>query len=144
MAEVMSSLESALALQERKDSLIFDRDLLSMGLDFGNQYIKDSSSGQPSFTYYDNDQHHREETNKSNQEIMDYSSKLHQIMRQVFTKIMRQESAAGINGNSWTITTAFTKIMRQVFPAKDRLSTSKPRYSSFLLLKWNSKHAYFL
>ncbi|KAM7461379.1 hypothetical protein LguiA_029500 [Lonicera macranthoides] len=65
MTEVMSSLESALALQERTASSIFDRNLLSMGLDFGNQDIEDSSSGQPSVTYYNSNQQNAEQTNKT-------------------------------------------------------------------------------
>ncbi|KAM7465400.1 hypothetical protein LguiB_012962 [Lonicera macranthoides] len=79
MAQVVFSLESALALQERNDSLIFDRNLLSTGLDFGNQDIEDTCSGQPSVTYYDSDQHHEEQTNKTEQESVDYSSTQHQI-----------------------------------------------------------------
>ncbi|KAM7461366.1 hypothetical protein LguiA_029487 [Lonicera macranthoides] len=114
MAEVVSSLESALALQERKDSSIFDRDLLSIGLDFGNQDIEDSSSGQPSVTYYDSGQQHREETNKTDQEIVDYSSKLHQITpssnnRDFYSSSMVMKNAfvettgpfGGQGGGSW-------------------------------------------
>ncbi|KAM7461365.1 hypothetical protein LguiA_029486 [Lonicera macranthoides] len=79
MAKVVSSLEYALALQERIDSSIFNPNRLSTGLDFGNQDIEDICSGQPLVTNYDSDQHHEEQTNKTDQEILDYSSKRHQI-----------------------------------------------------------------
>ncbi|KAM7461370.1 hypothetical protein LguiA_029491 [Lonicera macranthoides] len=102
MAEVVSSLESALALQERKD-----------------------------FNFR-SDQQHREETNKTDQEIVDYSSKLHQITPSSNNRGKQIKSAAGISGNSWTITTAFTKIMRQVFLGKDRLSTNIYDPSAFV------------
>lgn len=119
MAEVVSSLESALALQERTDPSMFDHDLLSLGLNFGSQDIEDSDSDQ---------QDHEEQTNKTHdQEIVDYSSNQHQITYFGNNRVM----ANGSSRNSWIKTTAFTKMVRQVFRGKDRLSTGKPRHSSF-------------
>ncbi|KAM7461372.1 hypothetical protein LguiA_029493 [Lonicera macranthoides] len=152
MAEVVSSLESALALQERKDSSIFDRDLLSMDLDFGNQDIEDSSSGQPSVAYYDSDQHNEEQTNKTDQEMVDYSSKRHQItdsssnrdfynpstvMKNVFVKTTGPFGGQG--GRSWD-DGAHTTIRKLIIYSSEVIESIQIEYDDNGLSKYSEMH----
>ncbi|KAM7490580.1 hypothetical protein LguiA_033501 [Lonicera macranthoides] len=116
MAEVVASLECALALQERTDSSVFDRDLLSMGGDFGNQDIVDCSSEQLEVILSGSGVHH-----DGNQEIVDYSSKQQDV---VYSDNGRHKYT--ISGNSRTKTTkitAFIKTMREAFGGKPQMST---------------------
>ncbi|KAM7490582.1 hypothetical protein LguiA_033503 [Lonicera macranthoides] len=121
MAEVVASLECALALQERTDSSVFDRDLLSMGRDFGNQDIVDCSSEQPEVIHSGSGEHH-----DGNQAIVDYSSKQQDVVysgngRHKYTRPADQSSE-----NSRTKTTkitAFIKTMREAFGGKPQTST---------------------
>ncbi|KAM7490583.1 hypothetical protein LguiA_033504 [Lonicera macranthoides] len=118
MAEVVASLECALALQMRTDSSVFDRDLLSMGGDFGNQDIVDCSSEKPEVIHSGSSEHH-----DGNQEIVEYSSKQQDVVysgngRHKYTRLADQSS-----GNSRKKTTkinAFIKTMREAFGGKPR------------------------
>ncbi|KAM7500907.1 hypothetical protein LguiA_025321 [Lonicera macranthoides] len=75
MAEVVTSLESALAWQERIDSSMFDQYMLSMGGNFSNQDIVDSSS-EDEVIHSDSGQHLEEQIDNTQQKIVDYSSTL--------------------------------------------------------------------
>ncbi|KAM7493471.1 hypothetical protein LguiB_028080 [Lonicera macranthoides] len=129
MAEVVASLECALALQERTDSSVFDRDLLSMGGDFGNQDVVDCSSEQPEVIHSGSGEHH-----DGNQEIVDYSSKQQDVVYSGISRHKYTRLADRSSGNYRTRTTkitAFIKTMREALGGKPQMSTGKPSHSSF-------------